>query len=143
MELPIENTLAGDFEKGDKITFTTPRNGNITGIIHTKNNSHNETYIQVRLTPPISRLDESELSRQAYKLDKMERSGSVVIEEPPSLSGIQLLYYQSSGKYKEKNDNGLNITTVKLPRKRGGKKHTKKSNKKNRKTNKRNTKYSK
>jgi len=142
MELPIENTLAGDFKKGDEITFTTPRNGDITGTIKVIGNSHNETYIQVRLTSPISRLDESELSRQVYKLDKMERSGSVVIEEPPTLSGIQLLYYPS-GKYKEKNDNGLNITTVKLPRKRGGKKHTKKSNKKNRKTNKRNTKYSK
>ena len=156
MELPIKDTIAEHFRVGDKITFTTPRNGDIKGEIYSKHNSNNETSIQVRLTPAITRIDEAELSRQPYKLDKIERYGSVVIEETPSLSGIQLIYYQSSGKYKEKNDNGLNITTVQFPkipftanpippvrsRKRGGKKHTKKSNK-NRKTNKRKTKYSK
>jgi hypothetical protein len=161
MKLPIENTLAGHFKKGDTITFITPRNGKLKGeilsIIHNRINSL--TYVQVDLTPPISLLNESELSRNINELNKKEESGSVVVPElPPLLTRILLIYDYSSAKdyeygvYKEKVDNGLNITHIVFPtipfrkiesQKRGGKKYTKKSNKKNRKTNKRNTKYSK
>lgn len=145
MELRIKKTLADHFRVGDNITFKTQRNGDIKGEIFSISQSTNEIFIQVRLTPPLTRLDESEFWSSDYGIDRKEYIGSIATEgiEPPRLESIQLIYKSSNGRYKNKTDGGLRITHIqfpKIPFKTGGKTRNRKNHTKHRKTNKRNKK---
>lgn len=150
MELPIEQTVADHFKKGDKITLKTPNNGDIKCKIFSISKGSHIT-IQVELTPPISRLDEAEYWNSEWGITRKEQSGSIATEVSDNIQlKAILLVYNLDGSYNEKYDNGLEITAIefpKIPFRKGGKKHNRKShkkhNKKHRKTNKRNTKYSK